>query len=262
MDSLAILLFLAVLPVILILLFIYNKDKDKEPIKLLIILFTSGIASCFLVISVSSFLKPFLPFMNMSLEKMDFINTLLYAFIGVALIEETCKWIMLYFFGYNSKDFDELYDIIVYAVFVSLGFACFENLLYVMENSSIMVAVMRAISAVPGHACDAIFMGYYLSIAKQFHYKERYDLEKKNIILSIVIPTILHGIYDFCLMSGLIILILAFIVFVIFLYIISIGKIKEMSIANKKIKFKNKYCGICGTKVTGPFCSNCGARQE
>lgn len=262
MSKTGIMFFLAVLPVILILLFVYNKDKTKEPLSLLIKLFILGIFSCFLVLAISGVMGVFLPFMRGRLEGKSFIETLLYAFIGVALVEEFSKWLILYFKGYKSEEFDELYDILVYAVFVSLGFAFFENILYIFGKESLKVAILRALSAVPSHACDAIFMGYYLNLAKQCANRNRKDLERKNTILSIIIPTILHGIYDFCLMSGNGILLITFIVFVIELYIISLKKIKELSENNQKIKFKNNFCSICGTKVIGPYCSNCGTKQE
>lgn len=254
--------FLAVLPVIIILLVVYNKDRTKEPLALLLGLFVSGIGSCFLVLFVSGILEEFLPFMKISIESQTFFQTLLYAFIGVALVEECCKWIMVYIIGYNNKEFDEIYDIIVYSIFVSLGFAFFENIIYVVQSASILTAVIRAISAVPSHACDAVFMGYYLSVAKQCSYKGMKNLETKNILLSIVIPTVLHGIYDFCLMSGMMILVLVFIVFVIFLYVISINRLKIIADSNRKIKFKNKFCGRCGKRVEGEYCGRCGAKQE
>ena len=190
-----------------------------------------------------------------------FIDVLLYAFIGVALVEEFSKWVMTYMIGYNSREFDELYDGIVYDIFVSLGFAFVENIFYVINFSSINTAIIRAISAVPSHACDAIFMGYYLSIAKQYGLKGRKKLEKKNIRLSVLVPAVLHGIYDFCLMSGYNILVTVFMIFVVFLYILSIKKLNRLADHNKKIRFKNKFCAKCGKIVTGEFCSKCGTRQ-
>ena len=262
MESyLGILLLLAALPVIMILLFVYLKDKNKEPMALLIMLFLSGFLSCVLVLVISGIMELFLPFMTGSLATKSFFETLLYAFIGVALVEEFSKWIMTYFIGYNNREFDELYDGIVYAIFVSLGFAFIENILYVIQTSSINTALIRAISAVPSHACDAIFMGYYLSIAKQYAIKGSKRLEKKYIRMSVFVPAIIHGIYDFCLMSGYNFFIGIFIIFVIILYVLSIKKLKLLADNNRKIKFKNKFCSVCGKAVTGEFCSKCGTRQ-
>ena len=240
MDNSSLLAFLSFLPIIIILMVIYTKDKRKEPFSLLILLFLLGIASCFLVMGVSTFLKPILPFMNMSLSEMDFLNILLYAFIGIALIEEICKWVMVYFVGYHSKHFDELYD----------------------SNGSIRTAIIRAISAIPGHACNAVFMGYYLSLAKYFHSKGRKDIERNNIILSIIIPTVLHGIYDFCIMSRSTIFIIVFVIFIVYLDIISIKKVKDISTSNKNIGKELTFCPTCGLKLINGYCRNCGRKQE
>ena len=261
MSYIGLLLVLAALPVILILLFVYYKDKNKEPMKLLIKLFIAGILSCILVLIISGILELFLPFMKGSLASKSFIDTLLYAFIGVAMVEEFSKWLMTYVVGYNNREFDELYDGIVYAIFVSLGFAFIENILYVVNTSSVNTALLRAVSAVPSHACDAIFMGYYLSLAKQYSIRKNKEKEKKNIMLSLLVPMVLHGIYDFCLMSGQTLLVTVFLVFVVFLYIASIKKLKTLAKNNKRIKFKNKFCHVCGKAVTGEYCSKCGTRQ-
>lgn len=262
MDQSTILLFLAALPVVAILLFVYLKDKNKEPMSLLIKLFLGGFVSCALVIFVSKFLGVFLPFMDTDLTYKTFLDTLLYAFIGVALVEELCKWVMVYWIGYNHKEFDELYDGLVYCTFVSLGFAFIENILYVITTSSISTAFLRAVSAVPSHACDAIFMGYYVSAAKQFGLAGKKKAEARYLRLSVFVPTLLHGIYDFCLMSGYQTLLIIFLFFVVGLYVFSIKKLLSMSKNNRKIRYKNRFCGTCGKIVTGEFCANCGQRQD
>ena len=225
----SVLLFLAVIPIVIICTYIYLKDRNKEPWSLLIKLFILGIASCFLVLLASGILFKVFPFMNKDTAYMTFFEVMAYAFIGVAFIEELCKWIMVYFGAYFNKAYDELYDGIVYSVYVSLGFAFFENLLYVFKNQSIVVGISRGLLAVPGHACDAVFMGYYLSLAKVYALQGKKTLEKKNLILSVLVPTILHGIYDFCLFASVDALLLVFFGFVICLYIFSIKKIKFLS---------------------------------
>ena len=92
----SILLFLSVIPVVVICTYIYLKDRNKEPWSLLIKLFVLGISSCFLVLMVSGVLFEIFPFMNKDTAYMTFFEVMAYAFIGVALIEEFCKWLMVY----------------------------------------------------------------------------------------------------------------------------------------------------------------------
>lgn len=293
----SILLFLAVIPVIVICTYIYLKDRNKEPWSLLIKLFVLGISSCFLVLMISGVLFEIFPFMNKDTAYMTFFEVMAYAFIGVAFIEELCKWLMVYIGSYTNKAYDELYDGIVYSVYVSLGFAFLENLLYVFKNQSIVVGISRGLLAVPGHACDAVFMGYYLSLAKVYASQGNKALEKKNLVLSVLVPTILHGIYDFCLFANISILLIVFLAFVILLYIFSIKKIKllaaqckqtpqraqqyqqpqpqyrpqyattpaqnqQAGYVNYQPQIVNKYCPNCGTPTNGQFCPNCGYRQN
>ena len=235
MTHALILLLMSILPVVAILYFVYQKDKNKESFKLLFLFFICGIASCSLVLEISTILKLLFPSLPLTPSSNSLIITLSYAFLGVALIEELCKWIMVYFIGYHHKEFEELYDITVYAVFVSLGFACYENVICVMQIGEFRTAFLRAISAVPAHACDAVFMGYYLSIAKKFYCENNKKLEKKNIYLSVLVPTILHGIYDICLFLNYYIFTFLFVLFITYLYTLSLEKLKEMSEANIKM---------------------------
>ena len=126
-----ILIVIALLPVFIIATYVNKKDKNKEPAKLLAQLFILGIVSCFLTVYVSELLGKFIPFVDIDVTKANFIEVLLHAFIGIALIEEGSKLFMVYNMAYKNKEFDELYDIIVYSVFVALGFAAFENVLYI-----------------------------------------------------------------------------------------------------------------------------------
>jgi len=255
-----ILFFISVLPVVLIGLYIYKKDKQKEPKRLLVKLFLGGLTSCFLVLIISSLLNIF-PIFSAEPEDLNLIELIINVFIGVALVEEFCKWIMAYKISYNDKNFDEFYDAILYCVFVALGFACFENLLYVYERG-ITTGIARALLAVPGHACDGILMGYYLGLSKISALNNRNDLKTKNLILSILVPTITHGIYDYCLFAQNIIFIIIFFIFVIGMYIYVLKKVKKVSSIEGKMKYKDNYCPNCGHKVESNFCPICGRKND
>lgn len=162
----------------------------------------------------------------------NFLQSFYNAYFVAAGCEEALKWIILYWIIWKSKYFDEHYDGIIYAVFVSLGFALLENLLYVYSGG-LGVALLRAFMAVPGHGFFAVAMGYYLSLAKFGEVEKR----KSYLIKSFFVPLTLHGTYDFILMytSGLknphpiiiIAMLISMTVFVIYLWRQGIKKINE-----------------------------------
>ncbi len=220
----ALLLFISVLPVYLILAYIYKKDSEKESRKLLTKLFIYGVLSCFPATLLELYIGSYFP----PEENMDLITLFIYVFLSIALVEELCKWWMSYKISYNNEEFDQIYDGIVYTVFVSLGFACFENILYVFD-SGFMVGILRMFLAIPGHACDAIVMGNYYSLAKMANVMGNRSREKRNLFLSILMPTITHTLYDYCLFTGESTFLILFIILVITIYIYSFKKVKHFS---------------------------------
>lgn len=181
----------AVLPVALLCAFIYKKDPNKEPMSLLAKLFIFGFFSSIPVIVVELLLGKLFPTSGLS----SFLSMFINVFISIALVEEGFKWVITKKLGYDNKEFDEIYDIIVYAVFVSLGFACIENILYVLSNG-LGNAILRAITSIPGHTCFAVLMGYFFSKAKLNDVNKNSSLKSRNMIFSILAPTIAHTLYD------------------------------------------------------------------
>ena len=193
------LLLISVLPVILLGLYIYNKDSEKEPKKLIFKLFISGLFAALIVLLVNIVIQRFLPDTYDISNKTSFIELFLVLFIEVALLEEFSKWLMIRIIGYNNKEFDQLYDIIVYSVFVALGFAFLENLFYVLPRG-VTLGFSRALFSVPGHVCFGIFMGVFLGFAKIYEEDNRV-LYYVNMFFAVFIPTMLHTVYNFCLMT-------------------------------------------------------------
>lgn len=260
--NLLLVLIISILPVFLIGLYIYKKDINKEPGKLLRKLFRYGILICIPAALVEIGIEYFFG----DPEQMRYTELFVYVLLDVALVEELFKWIVVYLMTYKHNDFDELYDAIVYAVFVSLGFACFENLFYVLA-SGVGVGLVRAVTAIPGHAADAIIMGNFLGLAKLADINNNRPLFIKNITLSLVMPVLAHTAYDFCLYTENLSFVGIFILFIIFLYVYSIKKIKRVSKNNKSLIKKEitlppdvKYCPFCGTLSSGEYCHKCGTK--
>ena len=272
------LLGISILPSIVLGLYIYKNDKvEKEPKSLLIKLFLGGIVSVILTLILTSLFTRIFPILDYE-NSTNLLSLFISIFIGIALIEEVSKYIMLKKISWKSNDFRYIYDGIVYAVFVSLGFATIENILYVL-NGGISVGIMRAILSVPAHAFFGIMMGLYYGMAKKATFLNNNNEETKNKKLAILIPTILHGIFDFCLFAEIDILVLFYLVFVIFLYINSFRIVKKMSlnndyfveqnntifnssnsIINVNLKNENNICNNCGCIANGNYCENCGTK--
>ena len=187
----SVLFLVAVIPVILLGYYVNKYDANKEPVRMLVKLFIYGtiiVLPCF--------------FMELNLitavDMMRFnpnISFFISNYIVIALSEELWKWVALFLASYHSKYFDEFYDGIVYGAFVALGFACIENIAYVFSYG-FETGLARAFLAVPSHVCNGIIMGYFLSLAKKCAKKKNKLGQIGYLVLSFVVPTIVHGTYD------------------------------------------------------------------
>ena len=76
---------IALLPVVILGCYIYSKDRDKEPIKMIVKLFIGGLLSALLSICLSFGFR--LSFGNaFEGSKTTFFNTILYSFVYISFI--------------------------------------------------------------------------------------------------------------------------------------------------------------------------------
>lgn len=225
---------LALLPVVLLGYLIYSKDSEKEPIKLLWKLFFGGILSAGLTLGISYLLNQFFPEVLYH-QGMRGFSLFIYTFFSVSLVEEISKFVVTYFISYHNKEYDQFYDMIVYAVFIALGFAWVENLLYVYEGG-LKIALLRGLVAVPTHVSVAVFMGYYLSLSKIADLN-RYSSKVKYLLLSIFVPMLLHGVYDYLIYSSNYFCIYLYYLFIIILYYRAYQKVMLSSLMRQNLIF-------------------------
>lgn len=252
------LLYLAILPSIIIGYLIYRSDKvEKEPISELIKALFLGIVSAVLAV----FLSYLFGIIKIDVNHIQTLPRLFcYTMIGISFVEEGCKLLCTYLLLHKNKNYNYLFDGIVYAVFVSLGFATIENIIYSLVGG-LEAVLIRGVLTVPSHAFFAVFMGYYLSFAKASKLQENKRGYHTFLILSLFIPTLLHGFFDFLLLSEKTFFLIIFFLFVIFLYTISICQIKKLAKLERPFLTKT-YCSKCGSKLSGNFCSNCKESLE
>ena len=184
----------AVLPAAYLMFRVYKSDRlEPEPPRLVIGLVLLGMISTALAGTaeqlgdwVLSYVVP---------EGSLAYNALFY-FLIVGPAEEGFKYAVLRWRTWRSPEFNCQYDGVVFAVFVSLGFALWENIGYVLMFG-MQTAVARALTAVPGHACFGVFMGVWYGIAKRYELSGMPERSKRARWLCVVVPMLLHGCYDF-----------------------------------------------------------------
>ena len=188
------LLAMAILPAAALLYYVYTKDPvEKEPPKLLGFLLLFGAISVIPAIVLEMVLSNVLigDALYLTMPQLVIEN-----FIVVALVEEGCKFAFLNFKSWRDNAFDYIFDGIVYAVFVSLGFAIAENIMYVFQYG-FGTALIRAVTAIPGHAVFGVFMGYFFGLAKYASQNGDTVAKLANLAAALIVPIFCHGMYDF-----------------------------------------------------------------
>lgn len=203
---------LAVIPSVFLLIKVYQADKvEKEPAPLLFKLFIKGLESAFFAAVVEALLINFglntLVRLGLIEGEGSFLYHAIEAFLIVAVAEEGFKYYFLKKTTWNHPAFDYRFDAVVYAVFVSLGFATIENILYVWgsqieSGTGLQLSVYRGVLSVPAHCVFAVAMGIHYGAAKYAQGHEQFDLEEAGLRKAFLVPVLMHGFFDFALMMN------------------------------------------------------------
>ncbi len=220
----------AVIPAIILMIVVYKADKlEKEKPSMLLKMVLFGILSTNLALLLERGGEALLD--NFVSPEDKLYNVLLY-FLVVGLFEEMSKYLLLHLGSWKNKEFNCQFDGVVYSVFVSLGFALWENISYVLHYG-FSTAIVRALTAVPGHACFGVFMGIFYGLARG--YKAKGNKAAKNFckLLALLIPAAIHGAYDYVASVESQYGDFVFIGFVLVLFVISIILVRRMAKKDK-----------------------------
>lgn len=168
---------IAVLPALILCGYIFYKDRiEREPVGLLLILFLSGFAAyipSFFIQKHSTSLIDLIfkskieitaeGAVNYASPSTEILHLSLCAVFGYSLISILIRWLVLFLITRKNKNFNYLFDGVVYSVFISLGFAVCENLHFIMQNDTDM-SIEKLITSVPCHLFIGVLMGYYYTM--------------------------------------------------------------------------------------------------
>jgi RsiW-degrading membrane proteinase PrsW (M82 family) len=189
----------AVIPAVFLMVKVYRSDRlEKESHSILLSLVLLGVLSSFIAMIAERLSCAAL---DRLLPRGGRLYDVILYFGVVAFEEEGAKYLLLRRRTRRSAEFNCRYDGVVYAVFVSLGFALAENVGYVMSYG-FRTALIRAVTAIPGHACFGVFMGAFYALAEKSSRGARGGSSAVFTALALVFPALLHGAYDYVASSS------------------------------------------------------------
>lgn len=199
LNPITILVAAAIIPAVILLFEIYKYDRlEKESGGLLRSLVLKGIVATALAVVTE---KIGIAILGRLFSDDSFIYYVILMYFVVGLSEEGFKYLLLRITTWNSPEFNCRFDGVVYAVFVALGFALWENISYVFSYG-LGTALVRAVTAVPGHACFGVFMGTWYGLAKKQQLWGQEDLSVVSRTVAVVLPVLIHGTYDLLATMG------------------------------------------------------------
>lgn len=221
----------AVLPAAFLMYKIYQYDRlEKESPSFLLSLAGLGILAtlgAFLLESIGGSLTDWLVPGRQ-------IHDVILFFLVVGLSEELCKYLLLRFRSWRSHHFNCQFDGVVYAVFVGLGFALAENISYVLKYG-LGTALVRAVTVIPGHACFAVFMGAFYGAARRYENEGQTEKSRRMQRLALLVPTLLHGAYDYIATRMTAGYTLFFVIFVVLMFLLAFKLVRELSARDRYI---------------------------
>lgn len=209
----------AVVPAIYLMIHVYRLDRlDREPLGLLLRLVLAGAFSTVLAV-ITEVIGSAVLDANLPPESLRY-RVLMY-FVVVAVSEEGFKYLVMKKRTWNNPNFDCQFDGVVYAVYTSLGFALWENIKYVYTYG-FLTGIMRAVTAVPGHASFGVFMGVFYGMAKLWDSRGYPARSRFCRRLAVFVPVVLHGAYDFIATDAVMAGSWVFTAFVIVLFLMAV----------------------------------------
>ncbi len=218
---------LTIIPGIILLIIVWKFDSvEKEPISLLLKLFFCGALTVISAIAIRLLCGKALSSLFENRSSIWFL--MIDSFLLTALVQEGGKFIVLKLITWKNKAFNYTFDAVVYSVAVSLGFAVCLNIVYAFRFGP-EGSLIRIIFSVPGHAMNAVFMGYFYGLARYSKGRGDEKAVKMHILEAVLIPVIVHGFYDLCVSADKTIFYVLFVIYEILLTVTTVRQFIKLS---------------------------------
>lgn len=233
--------------------FLITHDRgEKEPVNALWLAVGMGFVGSFGAVALELLLLP-----DKLMAPHAALAGMFIATLGVGIIEEGCKFIPLARIIYSKRYFNEHTDGVIYFALAGLGFGLPENLLYTLQFGA-GAGIGRIFLTPFFHAATTGMVGYFLAKRKLA------GKSGSGIWLPLVGAMILHGVYDFGLMSGVVALAILSVLITIsmsaLLFILFQKATQKDQDRGLSVVGNNSFCRSCGAPNPqgNLYCSRCG----
>lgn len=181
-----------------------EDDKNPEPRRLIFLTFILGMA----VVPIAGYSERYINILlvkDANIQPSEIFFKTYFMAMAILIIwsaiEEFLKYVAAYFGGLSHKDNDEAIDPIIYMITAALGFAAFENILYIfkeLNNSGyfttgvILTGNFRFIGSTLLHTASSAIIGLFLA----FFYYKSWLIKGASLVAGFICATTLHTIFN------------------------------------------------------------------
>lgn len=176
-----------------------RKDSHPEPNRMILKIFIYGMLSAFPAVLLELGFFDVVKNLTLPLAASSLINT----FLGIALVEEGLKYLVVKHKVLNSACLDEPLDIMLYMIIAGLGFAALENILVFfalgpkfLMGETLSLGIFRFLGATFLHALSSGLFGFFIALS--FCQKKN---RKKLFLTGLLLATALHGLFNFIIIN-------------------------------------------------------------
>ncbi|MFA5838605.1 MAG: PrsW family glutamic-type intramembrane protease [Candidatus Paceibacterota bacterium] len=219
-ETIIIALAVGILPALFWLWFWLREDKKRpEPHGLITMTFLGGFIAVLLalfienVIDTSLYISNIITSLGFVVEKIIkffkenyFLDYILFRSSVIIVlwsaVEEIIKYLASYITALRRREMDEPVDAMIYLMTTALGFAAFENVLFLISENSILSSIisgnMRFIGATVLHTLTSGIVGLFIGLS---FYKN--PLKKKlYLFVGLILSIALHSVFNLLIINS------------------------------------------------------------
>ncbi len=228
------------IPLIIITIFLLIKNGKNIDFKNL---YFWGLVSLIMSFMLNYIIDWCMPNINFYYKYGNFFSKFIAYLIVFGFVEEFSRYLSLKFSNPKTE-----YEILINIIYISLIFTSYEDYSYIgVANNPFKLAIIRAFT--PVHLLFALMMGYFLIKAFKAKQNNKKILRIVYEIIALIIPALIHAIYDFILKDysinklNFLVIILIFIISygLTFMAILNVNKKTEEIVIVKRNKIANIF---------------------